>query len=111
MKKQFVLEIDTSRREETLVRLAKAGKVYEKRMSLPFGSSQQVLPLIESVLKEAKGRVVDISEIRVHTGPGSYTGLRVGVAVASVIGELARAKVNGSADVLPKITYDKDPWK
>lgn len=38
--------------------------------------------LIEKVLKDAKCHVKDLSAIAVSKGPGSYTGLRIGVSVA-----------------------------
>lgn len=111
MKKTCTLEIDTGKREETKVRLTVDGKVFEKHATMSHGSSQQVLPLIESLLDEAHITMSDITDIIVHTGPGSYTGLRVGVAIASMLGNLLHVPVNGSLDALPHITYEKDPWR
>lgn len=104
------LEIDTSKRDQSTVRLSCAGKVYEKKSSQIKGSSQQVLPLIEMILKDAHCTLDDIKDIHVHTGPGSYTGLRVGIAIASALGLLLQKNVNGSPDELPEIQYEKDPW-
>ena len=47
-------------------------------------------------------KLLDITEIEVHTGPGSFTGLRVGIAVATTLGKLLNIPVNGQID--PNIT-------
>jgi len=47
--------------------------------------SEAVLPLIESVLERAHRRVSDIDAIGVSIGPGSFTGLRIGLALVKGI--------------------------
>src|SRR5262249_48061502 len=44
-----------------------------------------LLPTIEALLKEASLSIQDIDQIAVGIGPGSYTGTRVGVAVARTL--------------------------
>lgn len=58
-------------------------------------TSHDLVPLIEEALHENKLTFTDISEISVHTGPGSFTGLRVGIAVANTLGLLLGVPVNG----------------
>ena len=43
--------------------------------------SQVILPFIERVLKDTELEISDIDLIAVSNGPGSYTGLRIGVAL------------------------------
>lgn len=57
--------------------------------------SQRLLPFIVEVLEKSSKEMKDISEIEVNTGPGSFTGLRVGVAVANTIGWVLGKPVNG----------------
>jgi tRNA threonylcarbamoyladenosine biosynthesis protein TsaB len=57
--------------------------------------SQKLLPFIDEKLKELNKSIDDISEIEVVTGPGSFTGLRVGVSVANTIGWAQQIQVNG----------------
>ncbi len=42
--------------------------------------SQTLLPAVASVLKEANLSVSDLSAIAVSVGPGSFTGLRIGIS-------------------------------
>jgi len=43
----------------------------------------------------------EIKEIKVNVGPGSFTGTRVGVAVANALGFALSIKVNGKKMVKP----------
>ncbi len=44
--------------------------------------SQTLAPLIDSTLKSAGAKADDICQVVVSNGPGSFTGLRIGVATA-----------------------------
>lgn len=57
--------------------------------------AQAVLPLIIKLLKKYRIKLSDISGIKVNKGPGSYTGIRVGLAVANALGYALNIKVNG----------------
>jgi tRNA threonylcarbamoyladenosine biosynthesis protein TsaB len=56
--------------------------------SLPMGRghAEALLPLIERVLARVEGGFAGLDRIAVTVGPGSYTGLRVGLSAARAIG-------------------------
>ncbi|WP_449411191.1 tRNA (adenosine(37)-N6)-threonylcarbamoyltransferase complex dimerization subunit type 1 TsaB [Methylobacterium komagatae] len=56
--------------------------------SLPMarGHAEALLPLIERVLARSEGGFAALDRIAVTVGPGSYTGLRVGLSAARAIG-------------------------
>ena len=43
--------------------------------------SETVLPLIQAVLDKADCRLADLAAIAIAIGPGSFTGLRIGLAL------------------------------
>ena len=93
------LFIDTSDSQKTVVGLG------EKKLEKETGpdKSQQVLSLIEQILKDNQKTLKDITEIEVNLGPGSFTGLKIGVAVANALGFALDIPVNGKRQlVLPK---------
>ncbi|MEZ4777791.1 MAG: tRNA (adenosine(37)-N6)-threonylcarbamoyltransferase complex dimerization subunit type 1 TsaB [Flavobacteriaceae bacterium] len=47
-----------------------------------YSHAEQLHVFIEEVLKEAKKNLEDLSAIAISKGPGSYTGLRIGVSSA-----------------------------
>jgi len=56
--------------------------------SLPMerGHAESLLPLIERVIARIEGGFDAIDRVAVTVGPGSYTGLRVGLSAARAIG-------------------------
>ncbi len=56
--------------------------------SLPMarGHAESLLPLIERVIARVEGGFEAIDRVAVTVGPGSYTGLRVGLSAARAIG-------------------------
>lgn len=70
--------------------------------------AQRLLPFIIEKLDEENIDVVDITEVDVNAGPGSFTGIRVGVAVASTLGWALGIPVNGKKlanGKMPDIKY------
>ncbi len=49
------------------------------------GHAEALMPLIAAVMSEADVEFVDLDRIAVTVGPGSFTGLRVGVAAARAL--------------------------
>lgn len=93
---RVVIEGDGKRIEESAERAANA---------------QAVLPMIEALCKKSNLKLTDITEIKVNTGPGSYTGLRVGITVANMLGALLGVPINGlpvGETVTP--VYKGDRW-
>ena len=85
------LYIDTSDREKIVVGIDE--KKFETKAK--DGASQRLLPFIDEVLGSQGEALLDITEIEVNTGPGSFTGLRVGVSVANTLGWALGIPVNG----------------
>lgn len=98
MKDKLKLYIDTSDNKKTIVGLN--NKIVEKESGKD--KSQQVLKLINEILVENGKIISDLTEIEVNIGPGSYTGLKVGTAVANAIAWALNIPVNGQKLVFPK---------
>ncbi len=62
-----------------------------------YRHSQELLPAVERVLAEAQLRLSELAGVIVGTGPGAFTGLRVGIATAKTLAhELSRPIVGVS---------------
>lgn len=46
------------------------------------GHAERLMPMVETVLRQAATPIASIAKIAVAVGPGSFTGIRVGVATA-----------------------------
>ena len=89
------LQIDTSNNQKISVEL----KVNDKKDKLvedsTFLRSEATLPAIDKLLSRNKLKIADIEQVEVSKGPGSFTGLRVGVAIANALSFLLKIPVNG----------------
>jgi tRNA threonylcarbamoyladenosine biosynthesis protein TsaB len=92
---KVILCIDTSDNKEIKVGLTIDGKEHLMQKPLDRQKAQVVLPLLDELLKEHKLTVNEITEITVTAGPGSFTGLRVGVTIANTLGFLLKVPING----------------
>jgi tRNA threonylcarbamoyl adenosine modification protein YeaZ len=66
-------------------------------IAMERGHAEALLPLIERVMAHAEGGFSGLSRIAVTVGPGSFTGLRIGIAAARAIGIACNVPVVGVA--------------
>ena len=66
-----------------------------KSERLERGHAERLMPMIEAALAQAGKGFAEISRITVTTGPGSFTGVRVGVAAARALGLALAVPVTG----------------
>jgi tRNA threonylcarbamoyladenosine biosynthesis protein TsaB len=59
------------------------------------GHVRELLPLAEQLLDEAGLTFADLARIAVGTGPGTFTGLRIGVATARALAQASGAELTG----------------
>lgn len=85
------LYINTALMDKIVVNLNGQGYTSSARQK----SSQLLLTLISEALSSQRSTLKDLTDIEVFTGPGSFTGLRVGVAVAQTLGWSLQIPVNG----------------
>ena len=52
---------------------------YKEEVSENYSHSEQLIPFIQSVLIDQQLELSDLDAIAVSKGPGSYTGLRIGI--------------------------------
>lgn len=81
----YILHIDTSS-EKAHVSIAADGKIIAAAVNdLPQDHASFLHPAIERIVKESNIVLKDLSAVAVVNGPGSYTGLRIGMAAAKGI--------------------------
>lgn len=88
------LYINTKDKQVITVSLKKDSEEVDSLTDNNSYGSQVLLPLINKILEKNKLEYKDIKGIEVETGPGSYTGLKVGVAVANALGFTLSIPVN-----------------
>lgn len=89
------LILDTSDNKEITVGLKINNKKYIQTKKIISNKTQIILPTINKILKKYSLKPEDLSEIQVNAGPGSFTGLRVGLAIANTLSFTLKISVNG----------------
>lgn len=67
------------------VALESEGKVLTARRGAKTKHDESLLPAVESLLKRAKLKWEDLDAVAVPSGPGRFTGIRIGMAFAAVL--------------------------
>ncbi len=89
---------------------AYGGIVASESLPMVRGHAEALMPLLHRVMEQADMTFADIDRIAVTTGPGSFTGLRVGIAAARGIALAAGKPIVGlstlSAYAAPHMAAD-----
>lgn len=64
-------------------------------IAMARGHAEALLPLIDRVMARVEGGFPSLSRVAVTVGPGSFTGLRIGIAAARAIGLACNVPVVG----------------
>ena len=98
------LYIDSTVPKKVLIRLDEKESIFQ----VDSPRNQDIFANILSVLKKKKAKWQDIEEIEVKSKGESFTGVRLGVAIANALAFTLGIKVNGQNPPLePK--YDSEP--
>ncbi len=90
------------------VALCERGEVVAvKQLPLEQRSARSLAPAIDEILNENSWNPSDVDVVAVTVGPGSFTGLRVGIATAKMFAWSIGAQVVG-VDVLDSIVAEQD---
>ena len=91
----FVLGIDTATRVAGAAVVNEERLVAERFVHNLQTHSQNIIPMIQQVMEDAGIKPADLHGIAVTGGPGSFTGLRIGMSVAKTMGLILNIPVVG----------------
>jgi tRNA threonylcarbamoyladenosine biosynthesis protein TsaB len=97
-----VLGIDTSTSCGSVGMIDDESIISEYLLNIPATHSERLLGAVELILKEARFAVEDLDGWAISLGPGSFTGLRIGVSTVKGLALATRKPVAGisTLDVL-----------
>ncbi|MEC9413568.1 MAG: tRNA (adenosine(37)-N6)-threonylcarbamoyltransferase complex dimerization subunit type 1 TsaB, partial [Pseudomonadota bacterium] len=87
-----ILALDTCT-EMCSVAILKNGELFEQSLLTQRGHSEKILGMLDEILAQADCSLADMDCIAFGRGPGSFTGVRVGVSVAQGIAFAAKLPV------------------
>ncbi len=91
----YILAIETTGKYVSAAIISEDGKVFMHHSLEEMRHLKEILPLSESCIKAASIEKKDISYVAVSIGPGSFTGIRIGVTVARTLAQMLGIQVIG----------------
>ncbi|MFH1783654.1 MAG: tRNA (adenosine(37)-N6)-threonylcarbamoyltransferase complex dimerization subunit type 1 TsaB [bacterium] len=97
-----VLGLETSTLIGSVALIDSNGNCHEEAWDVGSAHSDAVFGSIDRILIRAKAHASDIDAVAVSLGPGSFTGIRIGVTIARTLGQVLGKPVAGisTLDVL-----------
>jgi len=99
---RYNLYLDTAIRDNKIVKLLEGFEVVDEIIS-----SDDEFVSIKKILTRNNITVEDVSKIDVNKGPGSFTGLKVGVTIANTFNYIRGNVKTWNGLILPE--YGKEP--
>ncbi|MEG1311551.1 MAG: tRNA (adenosine(37)-N6)-threonylcarbamoyltransferase complex dimerization subunit type 1 TsaB [Romboutsia sp.] len=90
-----VLGIDTSSMATSICVIEDNKLICEYTINTKKTHSQKLMPMIENMLKISDININEIDIIAICEGPGSFTGLRIGMATAKAIAHVNKLSIIG----------------
>ena len=109
-----ILAIDTSSKICSVAILEDTDVIVEKHINNEITHSQKLMPMIDEALKECKLNLKDFDLFACSIGPGSFTGVRIGVSTIKAFCDVTNIPAVGvssleslACNVLDTNIYDK----
>lgn len=93
--KNTILLMDTADNKKITVGLIIDGKKDIQTKGIASNKTQIILPMIDKILRKHSLELDSLSGININVGPGSFTGLRIGLAVANALSFVLKIPING----------------
>lgn len=101
-----ILAIETTSQLATVAIRDHQGIIREESSSERLSHLQNLMPMIDTLLASCQLQLDDIGCIAVSSGPGSFTGIRIGIATAKALGQFLAIKII-SVPTLQAMVYNR----
>lgn len=100
-----ILSIDTSSKICSVSILEDTDLIIEKHIDNELTHSQKLMPLIDEILKENNIELSDLDLFACSIGPGSFTGVRIGVSTVKAFNDVTNIPIV-SVSSLESLAYN-----
>lgn len=90
-----ILAIETTGAEASVALINEKGRVFVETSDQKMNHLQNLMPMVDILLKKRELSIDDINYVAVSEGPGSFTGIRIGVASARALAQALGIKTIG----------------
>ena len=83
----LILGIDSATPAASAALADEKGLLGETLLNVGLTHSEQLLPMIDDLIRQCRRTIRDVTAIGISAGPGSFTGLRIGMATAKALAQ------------------------
>lgn len=91
----YILALETTGAHASAAIINEKGQVLEKRGQGVLNHLQYLMPMVKELLEESELQLSDMTAIAASKGPGSFTGIRIGVSSARALAQVLNAETIG----------------
>ena len=106
----ITLYIDTSDKDVSIAIIKDQKKLIQITKDIPYEHSIYTVPFIKEALTNCNLKVDDIDNIMVVNGPGSFTGIRIGITIAKVYAYLLNKEIRTVSALKALALSQKAPY-
>jgi len=88
----YILALETTGAHASVAIINEDGKIMEKASDSVLNHLQHLMPMTRELLDEAGLEIGDMTAIAASQGPGSFTGIRIGVSSARALAQVTGIK-------------------
>ena len=105
----YTLYIDTHCNKIVIVVYQNEKIVIKREIESNYDHSITTMPVLIAAIREAKLEIKDINQIIVVNGPGSFTGVRIGVTIAKTLAHTLNIPIKVMSSLLIKaVSFSHD---
>lgn len=95
--------------EDLIMVLKTSNQIYFEKTDAKIKHNEAMIPLLDELLNKANLKIADINEFGVVVGPGSFTGIRVGISTIKAFRDVLKVKAKGinNLDLLFKLAKNQ----
>ncbi|MHC1722145.1 MAG: tRNA (adenosine(37)-N6)-threonylcarbamoyltransferase complex dimerization subunit type 1 TsaB [Aminipila sp.] len=105
-----ILAIETTGASASVAVINEKGQIFEESSTETLNHLQFLMPMVEKVLEKCKLQINDLTAIAASEGPGSFTGIRIGVSSARALAQALEIDCI-SVPTLKTFLYNIDNYK
>lgn len=105
-----ILAIETTGAEASVAIINEQGQVIVETSTQKLNHLQHLMPMVEVLLEKSRLVIGDLSYIAVSEGPGSFTGIRIGVSSARALAQVLELQTI-SVPTLKSLAYNVPEYK
>lgn len=95
----MILAIDSTTQKASAALMIDADNIKVKSISNEITHSEKLLPLVDELLKENNVSLKDIGKLATTLGPGSFTGVRIGIATVKALAKVLNVDIIGATSL------------